>query len=102
MHELGVPLIRRWMMWAAVGLGSIVRDPGGELRPGWRHVMGLVLVALPSTIFVAVPFVVVSVWLGLDFLAESVALPVAWVWNRLRPAARRKPVNRPRFEWNLS
>ena len=102
MRELGVPALRRWMMWAAVGLGSVVKDPGGELRPGWRHVTGLVLVALPATVFVAVPFVVVTVWLGLDFLVESAALPIAWVWNRLRPLDRRKEVNRPRFEWKLS
>src|SRR5437588_995298 len=38
MRELGVPVVRRWIMWAAVGLRSVVKDPGGELRPGWRHV----------------------------------------------------------------
>ena len=102
MRELGVPFVRRWMMWGAVGLASTVKDPGGELRPGILHVVGLFAVVLPSLAFVAAPFVVVSFWLLLDFVVETLAYPLAWVTNRFKPVGRRTRVNRPQLLWKLS
>jgi hypothetical protein len=67
LRELGVSLVRRWMMWAAVRLQS--RLTGATWRQG-----GLWLfVTLPSVVVLAVPALVVTVWLGLFWVVESLA-----------------------------
>jgi hypothetical protein len=48
MRELGVPVLRRWLMWAGVRWGALA-DP--LRRPGWAHsapgVLAISLVAAP-------------------------------------------------------
>ena len=67
LRELGVPFVRRWMMWAAVRLqaGLAGTTPGDLVR--W------LLVAVPSVLLLLVPALVVLVWLGLLWLVELVA-----------------------------
>jgi len=48
MRELGVPFLRRWIMWAAVRWGALTKPGGrdGWLSQGWQ-VLPVSLVALP-------------------------------------------------------
>ena len=84
MRELGVGFVRRWMMWAAVRLAS------GELFSGSPlSALGVIMVAIPAAIFLAIPVIVVGVFLLAFWLIETV------VWIPLRLFTRRKKVNRP-------
>lgn len=64
LRELGVSVVRRWMMWAAVRLQS--RLTGAT----WRHVALWLVVTLPSLVVLALPALVVTVWLGLFWVVE--------------------------------
>lgn len=78
MKELDVALARRWVMWAGVRAGGMwdvlrqggmwraVRSPAVLKRAG-----GWLLVAVPAAVFLAVPAVVISVWLVLFWLIEK-------------------------------
>lgn len=80
MRELGVSFPRRWAMWGAVRLGSRMR---GATALEWLQVAIVFVTMVP---FVAVPAVVVQVWLILWWLIEA----AFWVAGRLlrRPAQR--------------
>jgi Protein of unknown function (DUF1353) len=84
MRELGVPFVRRWMMWAAVRLGSGFEAAGAKEIAIWM------LVGVPSIVFMLVPGVVVSIWLVLYSIIE-------WVFFTLLKPFSHKPVNRPHF-----
>ncbi|MEU8901663.1 DUF1353 domain-containing protein [Nocardia sp. NPDC048505] len=76
LRELGVSLPRRWMMWAAVrvanGLaGATIGDLGRFL-----------LVAVPSVVFLAIPVIVVTLFLWIFWLVELVFWAVARVSRR--------------------
>lgn len=102
MRELKVPFLQRWMMWGAVGANSTGKDLRVSISGrGLLHAFGLLAVVLPSALFVAVPFLVVCVWLGLMMLLEVVAYPIEWLANRLKPAAEREEVNKPELLWKL-
>jgi hypothetical protein len=89
MNELQVPLLRRWMMWAAVRLGSRLRGATIGDFLIW------LLVTVPSLAFVVVPFVVTLLWLGLFWLAEGA------VYLALRPS-RGKGLHKPELTVRLS
>lgn len=70
MHDLGVPLVRRWTVWAAVANASLVLGarPGWRLTTWWYRVVGLAVLGLIA-------------WCGLSATAEVVdarSLP-AWL-----------------------
>ena len=65
MRELGVPLLRRWLMWAAVRTVSLVR-----YEPRLRAVPAVAAVAVPGVLLVAVPAAVVLVFLLPYWLLE--------------------------------
>jgi hypothetical protein len=101
MHELGVPFLRRWMMWAAVRLGAL-KKPGGTrhwLRDSWR-VFPLLLLALP---IVTPPAVVILVSLVIFYVMEVLIYLPLKLSTRLRSsgnvrgAIAPKQVNPPRF-----
>jgi hypothetical protein len=71
-------------------------------RPGLVHILGLILVVVPSAFFVAIPFLVVSIWLVLMALLELIAYPFDLLSNLLKPLDEREHVNRPEFLWKLS
>jgi hypothetical protein len=68
MRELGVPFLRRWLMWAAVRIGALTK-PGGRRR--WLRdsymVFPLLLLALP---IVGPPAVLILVALLLFWVVE--------------------------------
>ncbi|MGK8490682.1 DUF1353 domain-containing protein [Nocardia asiatica] len=76
LHELGVSLPRRWMMWAAVRAAHRLRGASaGEIAL-------FVVVAVPSVLFLAVPVTVVTVFLVLFWLVELVFWAVSRVARR--------------------
>jgi Protein of unknown function (DUF1353) len=103
MWELGVPFLRRWMMWGAVRIGALVK-PGGRkrwLRDSWR-VIPLLLLALP---IVGPPALVILVAMTVFYLVELlVYAPLKLFGRKARapqdPAA--KDVNAPELEFKLA
>ncbi|MGY4102195.1 DUF1353 domain-containing protein [Nocardia sp. R16R-3T] len=76
LREFRVSIPRRYMMWAAVRLGSRLR--GATLG----DIAQFLLVAIPSVLFLAIPAIVVQVFLWLFWLVELVFWAVARVGQR--------------------
>ncbi len=88
MRELGVPYLRRWIIWAAVRWAS---GPRELIAPGPGQVLKVVLISVPTVVFLAVPVLAVFAALVVFALAEWVAyLPL-----RLLHRDKTKTVNRP-------
>jgi hypothetical protein len=102
MRELDVPVIRRWMMWSAVGLVSAWKNPFQEGKVGFVHAMGLATVALLSLAFILVPLIVVVVWQLLFLVLETMAFAAGWIRRQFQPPAERKRLNAPRLMLPLS
>ena len=103
MWELGVPFLRRWLMWGAVRIGALTKPGGrkGWLRDSWR-VIPLLLLALP---IVGPPALVILVALTVFYLVELlVYVPQKLFGRKARapqdPAA--KDVNAPALELKLA
>jgi Protein of unknown function (DUF1353) len=104
MRELDVAFLRRWIMWAAVRLGALLK-PGG-LQEWWREAPRVLLFTLIALPFVFVPAVLIF----LKLLAFTLVEFVLWaalrgtraVKEAIREAPPDKRVNLPRFEWSLS
>ena len=103
MRELRVPFLRRWMMWAAVRLGALIK-PGGTrrwIRESWR-VLPVSLLALPITL---PPALLVLLALGVFFVVEMIFyLPLAAVKaiRVRRGTPQRQEVNAPSLDLKLS
>jgi Protein of unknown function (DUF1353) len=97
MSELGVPFLRRWVMWAAVRLASLARS---RLRDGPRDIPQLLLlVVFPGLFVVAGGIVMLLLLLGF-FVLELAAAAVMWLLRRPTPVRERtKPVNPPTVSW---
>lgn len=76
LHEQGVTVPRRWMMWAAVRLGSRLRGATAG------DVALFFLIAVPSVFFLAIPATVVQIFLFLFWLVELLFWAVAQVGRR--------------------
>jgi hypothetical protein len=66
MRELGVGFIRRWVMWAAVRLGS----GWGVFQPNLWQFLLVLLIAAPTAAFVLTPTVVILVALVVFWIVE--------------------------------
>lgn len=89
MRELGVPFLRRWVMWAAVRFAS---DLNTWLEGGVGDLMRMIAIGVPAAVFVALPALVVLVALIVGAAAEFIIYPLlAWLHRRDRP----KDVNPP-------
>jgi hypothetical protein len=105
MRELGVPFLRRWLMWGAVRWGTVWKSgPGELLRPGFGHLFALLLVSVLAVVYAVVPVAVVLVALVVFWICEVVAFALLKLGGALRPrrAEPKKEVNRPDFLWTLS
>jgi hypothetical protein len=104
MRELKVPFLRRWILWAAVRWGAIVKKGGWEgwWKESWR-VFLVTLLALP---IVAPPAAVILVALFAFFLLELLVwLPLRLArFFRVRVMKQPAPkeVNMPRFRWKTA
>ncbi|GAB2704654.1 DUF1353 domain-containing protein [Nocardia thraciensis] len=66
LRETGVTVPQRWMMWAAVRLASGLRGAtAGDIAL-------VLLIAIPSTVFLAIPVLVVQLWLLLFWVVEAI------------------------------
>jgi hypothetical protein len=101
MRELGVPFLRRWIMWAAVRLGALTNSAGREKwwTEAWRVAL-IAAVALPVITPAAVVIVIsFLVFYLIEFLVWIPLAAVHWIREkRNRPA---KKVNRPTLRWKL-
>jgi hypothetical protein len=102
MRELGVPFLRRWIMWAAVRWGALAKSDGRKdwVTEAWR-VLLVTVVALPV---VAPAAVVILATLPVFYLVELVAWIPLEIARRIRlskdrPAA--KAVNKPTLQLKL-
>jgi hypothetical protein len=86
MRELGVSVPRRWLMWAGVRLAS--RMSNADLKQ-W---LAFLVVAPLGLVFVAVPAVVVQVFLVLFWVIELAFWLVHRTFSRQNPPAPRLQV----------
>lgn len=93
MRELGVAFLRRWLMWAAVRLASIVRhDPASLWRQGFGPLAALIAVTIPAVAFLAVPAVVVVLFQALFGVGEVLAWTVLAIARAVRGPGRKELV----------
>ncbi|HVL90877.1 MAG TPA: DUF1353 domain-containing protein, partial [Actinomycetota bacterium] len=85
MRELGVPFLRRWLMWAAVRLNSLWKSRFGDRLGDLPHVL---LVALFPGLFVLAGGLIVVVLLAGFYLLELASSAVLALL-RLIPGVRR-------------
>jgi hypothetical protein len=101
MRELGVPFLRRWIMWAAVRWGALTKPDGRRdwWKEAWR-VLLVSVVALPLTMPAAL---VIAITLPLFYLVELLVwLPLTITRKiRVRAGKSAKSVNAPALRWKL-
>jgi uncharacterized protein DUF1353 len=104
MRELGVPFLRRWIMWAAVRWGALFKPRGrkGWWRESWR-VLLITLFALPFALPAAV---VIAVSIALFQLVEFVFFVPLKAHEKVKERAQKhdpdvevKQVNAPDIDW---
>ncbi|WP_029902536.1 DUF1353 domain-containing protein [Nocardia brasiliensis] len=76
LREMNVAVPRRWMMWAAVRLASGLRGASLGAVAVW------VLIAVPSVLFLAVPVIVVQLFLVLFWFVELFCWAVSRLFTR--------------------
>jgi hypothetical protein len=101
MRELGVPFLRRWIMWAAVRWGALTKADG---RQGWwREAWRVALVTALALPIVAPAAAVILMTLPAFYVLELLVwLPLqATRTLRMRRGHQAKKVNQPVLRWNL-
>lgn len=101
MRELGVPFLRRWIMWAAVRWGALTNAAGRAnwWKEAWR-VASVTAIALPV---VAPAAAMIMITLPVFYLFEL----LAWMPLKASRSVRRrrgrpaKTVNKPALRWKL-
>jgi hypothetical protein len=101
MRELGVPFLRRWIMWAAVRLGALT-TPEGRKR-WWAEAWRVALVAAVALPILAPAAVVIVLTLPVFYLVELLAWIPLKVAHGIREDRHRpaKTVNKPALRWKL-
>jgi uncharacterized protein DUF1353 len=101
MRELGVPFLRRWIMWAAVRWGALTKPDGRKdwWKEAWR-VLLVSVVALPITLPAVL---VILITLPVFYLVELLVwLPLKITHTiRVRAGKSAKIVNAPALRWKL-
>ena len=101
MRELGVPFLRRWIMWAAVRWAALFKPDG---RKEWiKELPRVLLVTLFGAIFVSIPVIPILVSLLLFYIAEWIAWIPLRIGRvvRIKTGKRVKRVNPPSLTWKL-
>ena len=103
MRELGVPFLRRWVMWAAVRLGALKRN--GFTVDWLKDLLGVVAIALLVLPVVLPPAALILIALGIFRLFEAIVwVPLklgAFLAPRLGMKRPPKKVNPPTLSWKL-
>jgi hypothetical protein len=103
LRQLGVPFLRRWILWTAVRWGALVKK--GGTRQWWKESWRVLLVTFIALPIVLPPAIAILVFL-LVFLVEELVVWLAlrvWAFFQKsmlhRPAVKR--VNMPRLTWKM-
>lgn len=71
MRELGVPRVKRWLMWTGVRWGALFN---AARRPGWhRSAPGVLAISAPALLLVLIPALAVGAGLVVYGAAEWIA-----------------------------
>jgi hypothetical protein len=101
MRELGVPFLRRWIMWAAVRVGALTSAEGR--KDWWREAWRVVLIALFALPIVAPAATVILITISVFYIVER----LVWLLLETARSARvhrgqtAKRVNPPSPPWTL-
>ncbi|HWC10456.1 MAG TPA: DUF1353 domain-containing protein [Acidimicrobiales bacterium] len=102
MRELGVPFLRRWILWGAVRWGALVKPEG---RKGWlREAPRVLLVSAVALPIVVPPAVVVGAALVVFHMVELVIWVPLKIVERVKAATTPetpKQANLPDLSWRL-
>jgi hypothetical protein len=101
MRELGVPFLRRWIMWAAVRWGALATGNG---RKGWwREAWRVLLISLVAVPIIAPAAAVILVTIAVFYIVELIIwLPLELArTTRERQGQPVKKVNAPSRPWTL-
>ena len=101
MRELGVPFLRRWIMWAAVRLGALT-NPAGR-KKWWTEAWRVALVAAVALPAITPAAAVIVISLLVFYLVELVVWIPLEAAHEIRERRHRpaKKVNRPTLRWKL-
>ena len=101
MRELGVPFLRRWIMWAAVRLGALP-NPAGRKR-WWEEAWRVALIAAIALPVITPAAAVIIITLLIFYLIELLAWIPLLAARQARKRRRRpaKKVNRPELRGRL-
>jgi hypothetical protein len=104
MRELGVPFLRRWIMWAAVRWGALLKPRG--TKGWWRESWRVILVTLFAIPFALPAAVAVGISIALFQLVELIFFVPLKVHEKLKerataqdPDVEVKEVNAPTVDW---
>src|SRR5262249_8024803 len=103
MRELGVPFLKRWLMWTAVRAGG-VKEFGAAPALGRRpsRLAALGLLGTPGRLSAALPAILFVIALLLFSLVEGmIYLVLAAVAGQPRRRTEAKPVNPPQLTWEV-
>jgi hypothetical protein len=97
MRELGVPFLRRWIMWAAVRWGALTRQ--ADRRDWWQEAWRVALVTLLALPIIAPAAVVIAMSRVAWYLVEWITLipleVTRWIQKQTNPNRPVKRVNKP-------
>jgi hypothetical protein len=101
MRELGVPFLRRWIMWAAVRLGALT-SPAGR-KKWWTEAWRVALITAVALPVVTPAAAVIVISLLVFYLVELVVWIPLGAAHEIRERRHRpaKKVNRPTLRWKL-
>jgi hypothetical protein len=78
MQELGVPFVRRWLMWAGVRWGAIFNK--ARRKGSLSTLLKLLPISLLALPFVVVPTLFVLLGLAIDYFVETLTPKVSAAW----------------------
>jgi hypothetical protein len=101
MRELGVPFLRRWIMWAAVRWGALTKPDGR--RDWWKEAWRVLLVSLVALPITLPAVLVIMITLPVFYLVELLVWLPLTITHKLRVRAGKsaKIVNAPALRWKL-
>src|SRR5437867_3183270 len=82
MRELGVPFLRRWMMWAAVRWGALFKRDGW--KEWWKEALRVLAVTMVAVPIVLLPFFPIL----LSLLVFHIMEWIAWIPLQLAQSER--------------
>jgi hypothetical protein len=104
MHELNVPFLRRWIMWAGVRWGSLWNVRQGGAKEWWKDAPLVVLLTLLAAPIVLPPAAVILIALVVFFVYEVIVWLVLVIGRAIKRLFGRRldpKLNRPTLSLKL-